>query len=235
MRYHPITLGVKRTNWSKTTVTNPGVPNAELDKARNKIFIRDEHTCQCCGFKSQKYQQILYLDHDERNVSDQNCLTTCSFCHQCFDLSQIEKMQSGMLIWLPEIGQAALHHIMRAIYIARVSQGPLASAAKSTIDEFYKRSDEVKKRLGSSDPSALALVLQDFLSHKQYEKAADQLRGVRLLPLDRRMVADEATPELQINEFAAMLVYWRGKNGPFADFNPSQWPILIASELRKVA
>jgi intracellular multiplication protein IcmJ len=234
MRYHPITLGVKRTNWSKTTMTNPGVQPAELDKARSKIMQRDDFVCQCCGFKSQKYQQLLYLDNDERNVSEQNCLTTCGFCHQCFDLSQIQGLQSGMLIWLPEIGQAALHHIMRALYIARVTQGPLAAAAMSTIDQFYKRADDVRKRLGSSDPGALAMVLQDFLSNKQYEKAAEQLRGVRLLPLDRRMIKEEGLTE-PYNQFPQILAYWRGKNGPFADFNPTQWPAMIANEIRKVA
>jgi intracellular multiplication protein IcmJ len=232
VRYHPITLGVNRTNWSKKNISNPGVSDADLDKARKKIFIRDENTCQCCGFKSEKYQLVLYIDGDARNVSDQNCLTTCPFCHQCFDLSQVEKLQSGMLIWLPEIGQAALHHIMRALYIARVTQGPLAVAARSTIDEFYERADEARKRLGSSDPAALALVLHDFLSHKQYEKAAEQLRGIRLLPLDRRMVTQDG---LEINQFAEMLAYWRGKNGPFANFNPKDWPALIAKEMRNVA
>lgn len=235
MRYHPITLGVKRMNWSKTTMTNPGVSIPDLERARNKVLLRDENVCQCCGFKSNKYQQVLFLDGDERNVSDQNCLTTCSFCHQCFDLSQIQEYQSGMLIWLPEIGQAALHHIMRALYIARVTQGPLAAAAKSLIDQFYARADDVKKRLGSSDPSALAMVMQDFLSHKQYEKASEQLRGVRLLPLDRRMVADKEDPKIKVNEFAAMLSYWRGKEGPFADFKATEWPALVASEIRKVA
>jgi intracellular multiplication protein IcmJ len=211
-------------------MTNPNVSDSDLDKARNKIFIRDENTCQCCGFKSDKYQNILYLDGDDRNVSDQNCLTTCPFCHQCFDLSEVESMQSGMLIWLPEIGQAALHHIMRALYIARVTQGPLAVAARSTIDEFYQRADEVRKRLGSSNPSALALVLHDFLSHKQYEKANEQLRGVRLLPLDKSMIKEESG--LEYNQFPQMLAYWRGKNGPFADFNPQNWPSLIAKEMR---
>ncbi len=252
MRYHPITLGVKRMNWSKTTMTNPGVSTADLDKATYKVILRDDFVCQCCGFypfnkqattvkdelikkSDTKYQHVLFLDGDERNVSDQNCLTTCSFCHQCFDLNQIQAFQSGMLVWLPEIGQAALHHVMRALYIARVTQGPLAAAAKALIDQFYERADDAKKRLGSSDPAALAMVLQDFLSHKQYEKAAEQLRGIRLLPLDRRMVSDPNEPTIKFNEFAKMLSHWRGKNGPFADFNPAQWPTLIASELRKVA
>ena len=232
MRYHPITLGVKRMNWSKTTMTNPGVSQADLDKAREKVMLRDEHVCQCCGFKSQKYQHVLYLDGDERNVSDQNCLTACGFCHQCFDLDQIQTLQSGMLIWLPEIGQAALHHIMRALYIARVTQGPLAAAAKTLVDQFYERANDAKKRLGSSDPAALAMVLQDFLSHKQYQNAADQLRGIRLLPLDKRMIKEDG---LEFNQFPQILAYWRGKAGPFAEFNPTTWPSLIAGELRKVA
>ena len=79
------------------------------------------------------------------------------------------------------------------------------------------------------------MVMQDFLSHKQYEKAADQLRGIRLLPLDGRMVKDKTDATVEVNEFAQMLAHWRGKNGPFAEFNPTQWPALIASELRKVA
>ena len=156
-------------NWSKTTMTNPGVSVEDLDKARYKVILRDDFICQCCGFNAfnptaenaknegvkksdTKYQQVLFLDGDERNVSDQNCITTCSFCQQCFDLNQIQTLQSGMLIWLPEIGQAALHHIMRALYIARVTQGPLAAAAKALVDQFYDRASDAKKRLGSQRP-----------------------------------------------------------------------------------
>ena len=33
-------------------------------------------------------------------------------------------MGSGILIWLPEVGQAELNHLVRAIYVARIGIRP---------------------------------------------------------------------------------------------------------------
>jgi intracellular multiplication protein IcmJ len=222
MRHYPITLGVKRPNWGANPRRATGQVGPEAAEA---VLLRDEHTCQCCGFRAEKYQQVLHLNGDERDFAEDNVLTTCVFCHQCFDLGMVDKMRSGMLIWLPEMSQPALHHLMRALYIARVTQGGLAEAARQTYDTLLKRGEEAKRRLGSSDPGALAIVLRDFFTHKQYTDAQERLEGIRLLPLDRRMIIEG---EMDYNQFPQILAYWRSRNGPFAAMPAQDWPTLFA-------
>jgi intracellular multiplication protein IcmJ len=137
-----------------------------------------------------------------------------------FDLHQTAKWQSGMLIWLPEIGQAALHHLMRAIYVARVTPGPMADTAKKLYEQLMQRGDEAKQRLGTNDPASLAIVLREFLSGAQYAARKQRLEGIRLLPLDRRMVVEDG---LEYNQFPQILAYWRSKNGPFSPLPVADW------------
>jgi len=230
MKYYPISLGVKRTNWS-AKVENIRAKGDIGDDVKLRILQRDDHTCQCCGFRSEKYQQILYVNGDDRDIRDDNVLTTCIFCHQCFDLSAVNAMDSGKLIWLPEISQPHLHHLMRALYIARVTQGPLAETAKKTYDALLARDDEARKRLGSTDPGALALVMKDFLTQKQYENTQERLEGIRLLPLDRRMIKEG---DLAFNQFPQILAYWRA-NGPYASMQAQNWPARFKDMLELAA
>ena len=109
-----------------------------------QILERDDHTCQCCGFKSKKYQKIHFKDGDSDNTSPDNLITTCIYCYQCFHLDAVGQMKSGVLVWLPEIKQPILHHIMRSVYVARISQGDMATHAKAVIDMMMKRREEAK-------------------------------------------------------------------------------------------
>ena len=106
-------------------------PSAELQQ---EIFQRDDYTCQCCGFRSEKYQEVLMRDGHSDNLSPENLVTTCFFCHQCFHLERVNAMGSGILIWMPELRQSDLHHLARSIYVARISQGVMAEMAKKTLE-----------------------------------------------------------------------------------------------------
>ncbi|MDB5477770.1 MAG: hypothetical protein JWM96_265 [Alphaproteobacteria bacterium] len=223
MRHHPITLGVIRPNWS--AAKNNRSFGKISPQAKTAVLQRDDYTCQCCGFRAEKHQEVLHINGDTRDFTPENVLTTCIFCHQCFDLGAVEGMHSGMLIWLPEISQVTLHHIMRSVYLGRITQGPLAEMARKIFDAFYNRGAEAKKRLGSTDPGALTIVLRDFLTRKDYEKAQDNLKGIRLLPLDRRMIKDEKNGE--INLFPQVLAHWRVKTGPYGDMPAQDWPSLF--------
>jgi intracellular multiplication protein IcmJ len=219
MRQYPLSLSVKRPNWSANTGSSRA-PVANLEEASQKIFKRDDHTCQCCGFRAEKYQEILHINGDNRDWRGENVLTVCLFCAQCFDLMKTGQQRAGMLVWMPELSQSALHHVMRALYVARVTTGGLAETARATYERLLKRGEEAKKRLGSSDPEALAIVLRDFLNVKQYADAQERLSGIRLLPLDRRMVTDG---DLEYNQFPQILAYWRSKRGPFGELPANEW------------
>lgn len=195
---------------------------------KTKIHERDNHACHYCGLTAQKFQNIHHLDMNISNVSEDNLVTACIFCHQCFYLDYVGKMESGMLVWMPEIDQTALNHIARAIYVGRISQGDMADASRKAYDTILGRREEVENRLGTDNPSILAQVLQDYLGPKAYADRGRKLDGIRVFPLDKRMVTEG---ELTFNQFPQILAFWRSKKGPFGNTPPPQWPGLMRSVL----
>jgi intracellular multiplication protein IcmJ len=201
-----------------------GSPEKIPKDAAEKIFERDNHTCQFCGFKSEKYQNVLFTGDTEKDRDTKNFVTACSFCHQCFHIDKIPYMQSGALIWMPEISQAELNNICRAIYIARITQGPVADAAREALDLLMARKEEAKNRLGTDDLKVLATIFQDFMEAKEYKMRHSRIKGFRVLPLDRRLVREG---ELEFNQFPQMLAYWRSANGPYGKTPPRSWTELF--------
>ena len=195
-----------------------GKPLSKEEKG--KIFEKDKFTCSCCGFKSKKYQDVIFKNGDNTDKSENNLKTVCIFCHQCFHLEQVSTMRSGVLLWLPEITQSDLHHIARAIYVARISQGPIADASRKALDSLMKRRDVVRERIGTDDPYILSTVLKDYLNDNHYTQREKKLEGLRLFPLDRRIVKEA---DLEFNQFPQMLAYWRSKDGPFGGKTPQKW------------
>ncbi|MEM9469342.1 MAG: type IVB secretion system protein IcmJDotN [Pseudomonadota bacterium] len=198
---------------------------------RQKILTRDDNTCQFCGFHSKKYQDIHHIDNNPENVHSDNLLTSCIYCSQCFDLEKVAQMRSGVLVWLPEIEQTRLNHIARSIYVARISQGSMADTAKKALEILMGRREEAKTRIQTDDPFVLAHVMRDFLGPKHYAMREKKLAGIRLFPLDRRIIKEG---DLEFNQFPQILAYWRSKDGPFGGKVPSQWKNFYA-ELQHAA
>lgn len=193
---------------------------SEDEKA--EILARDNHTCQCCGFKADQYQEVMT---DPRSIKPgksgkPSYVTVCVFCHQCFNMDKVAEMSSGTLIWLPEVSQADLHHLARAIYVARITQGSMADAGRRAFDLMMERRQEAANRIKTDDPAILTTVYRDYLSKRYYEDRARKLEGVRLFPLDRRMLSEG---DLKFNKFPQILAYWRSKKGPFGEMLPNSW------------
>ena len=229
----PITLGVGRivtqsalagTNKNRAGKNAGSVSSAGGNRLsaelKARIFERDDYTCQYCGFMSRKYQEINFLNGDKGDLSEKNLVTSCIFCHQCFHLETVNAMKSGVLVWLPEIEQADLNHIARAIYVARISQGPVADAARKSLDALMARREEAKARISTDNPYILAMVLSDYLGPSHYALRDKKLKGIRLFPLGCRQIKEA---DLEFNQFPQILAYWRSKDGPFGGKPPQQW------------
>lgn len=215
MKPIPVHLGIIRK--APARGGKSGILSAEQ---RQKIHARDGNACRCCGFKASKYQEIHFINGIETDTRPDNMATICIFCHQCFNLEQVGMMRSGVLTWLPQVAQADLHHLARAIYVARISQGPVADAARRGLDMLMQGRDEARKRLGTDDPYILASVFRDYISDRAYEARLQKLDGLRLFPLDRRIIKEA---DLEFNQFPQILAYWRSKDGPFGNRIPRQW------------
>lgn len=216
----PIILGIARSQGDASSPGRSKSPKALTAEEKQKILERDNNICQCCGFQSRKYQDVHFKNSNPADTDSKNLATVCIFCHQCFNIEKVSQMRSGVLVWLPEIRQADLHHIARAIYVARISQGPVADAARRGLDIIMKRREEARNRIGVDDPMILATVMQDYITPAHYKKRAEKLEGIRLFPLDRRIIQEA---DLQFNQFPQILAYWRSKDGPFGGKTPKDW------------
>ena len=217
MKYTKLTLGIARGSARNASSSED---KKKRDALKTKIFERDDYVCKCCGFRSEKYQELIHRNGDYSDDSDKNLMTTCMFCAQVFEMDRAADMKSGVLIWLPEIEQHILHHIVRAIYVGRISQGPMAEAARRAQGILLSRREEAQRRLGTDDPNIMAMVLKDYITPRHYAQRAEKLNGIRLLPLDRRIIQESG---LQFNQFPQILAYWRSKDGPFGGKIPAQW------------
>ncbi len=234
MQNKTINLGIAQLPRDALFTSSDGsLPKHDLPpELKQKILERDDHTCSFCKFKSLKYQDVAALDNNMLNTKIDNLTTACIFCHQCFDMEKVAEMRSGVLIWLPEIEQAQLHHIARAIYVARISQGSMADTAKKTLEILMKRREVAQTRIFTDDPQVLSLVMRDFLSEKSYATRDKKLEGVRLFPLDRRIIKEG---DLEFNQFPQILAYWRSKNGPFGGKIPNQWKNFYAEIAQNIS
>lgn len=221
-----IILGIARTPGNAVSPSGTATLDAEL---RLKVFERDQHTCTFCGFQAQKYQDIHFVDQNPANIKMDNMRTACMYCAQCFDLEKTASMKSGVLVWLPEISQEDLSHLARAIYVARISQGSMADCARAALETLMGRRAEALQRVGTDDPYILSTVMRDFLGPRQYAERQRKLNGLRLFPLDRRIIKEG---ELEFNQFPQILAYWRSKDGPFGGKAPTMWKSLYADALK---
>lgn len=180
------------------------------------IWRRDDFVCQFCGFRAEKYQRVVPGSWCN---DDRPGLTACLFCEQCFALETAGLAGTGHLIWMPEITQAQLHHLCRAIYIARQHEA-IADRAQTALDALMSRRADAKKRLGSDDPLLLGTVLQENLRDQDYAQRGKKLDGIRYLPSDRYLVQ---TQKGLIDQFPAILTYWQSARGPYAKIQPQDW------------
>lgn len=189
---------------------------------RGKILSRDDFSCAYCGFRSERFQEIrpANLDGIARMGRADDWVTVCHMCDQALSLERTGMMGEGILIWLPELSQAELNHLVRALYVARAEAGPAGDAARRGLDALRARREDAKRRLGTDDPLVLATALSDHVSDEHYEGRGGKLDGIRLLSLDRRL---QRTPDGEVDRFPDMLAYWRSKAGPFKDAPPAAW------------
>jgi intracellular multiplication protein IcmJ len=225
-----LAMSVKTKNW-RMDDNNSESADAEFQQVRIKILQRDNYICAGCGFRSTRYQEVHHRDDDHANNDPKNLITACSFCHMCQHIGLAGYNKEAVVIWLPEISQADLHHIVRNALVARRSFEAikkdmmaqtgkvkaarfLDEAASSLMHSLMDRMEEAENRL-SSDPSVIAdalMMLDDLI----YDKRADFLSGLRLLPLGVRKNGAQ-------NEMDKIVDGWLETGGPYNGIQPTSW------------
>jgi len=166
-----------------------------MDRDRNvrvvydEVLRRDDYTCQGCGWRSERYQEIHPVDNDHRHLKKTNLVTLCPFCHQIFHLNAASRSGGGELIWLPEISQATLHLMMFPLFVAtRSTKHPAYELALSLERNLKNRTALFRTRFPKGDPGYLAEHLLN-LTPDAYAKRGESLRHIRLMPRRERFTA----------------------------------------------
>src|SRR5262249_9536517 len=140
---------------------------AQISKLLQATLQKDAYTCRYCGFTSRQFQKAIPKDWGMSDPREGELVTACLFCEQCFALETVANMVSGALIWLPEITQAELNHMTRAIYVMRAAgeSAPenIRASADRAFEILFNRRGEAKRRIGTDDPSVLAAALLESL------------------------------------------------------------------------
>jgi intracellular multiplication protein IcmJ len=152
---------------------------------RDRVFERDNYTCQFCGFQAREYQEVINLDHNYRNNKLTNLVTVCCFCAQCFFLESvgIGDYGGGTLIYLPEISQANINSLCHVLFCAVTNDTGYKASAQSIYRSLKFRSQVIEQTFGegASTPAVMGQLLIDTdVEEKSISKKL--LKDVRLLP-----------------------------------------------------
>ena len=180
----PILLSVKRSTFRRDDPT-ADYADAGFKSVRKEVLERDNYTCQYCGFKSPKFQEVHHLNDDHKDNRKENLITACCLCHQAHHIGLAGLNNSGVLIYTDdeELTQAQLNALTRNLWIGSMGKDKkVKSSAEQVLSRLHKMSVDARRVIGTSDP----MVLGDYLlnlSEEDYEKRGESLKGVLLLPL----------------------------------------------------
>ena len=150
-----------------------------------KIFLRDEYTCQFCGFRANDFQEVVNVNHNYKNNKLSNMATACCFCAQCLFLESvgIGNFGGGTLIHLPEISQANLNSFCHVLFCAITNDTGYKSSAQAIYRGLKFRANSVEAQFGegSSNPSLFGQLMIEA-KESGLEINDDILAQVRLLP-----------------------------------------------------
>lgn len=150
-----------------------------------RVYERDNYTCQFCGFQAKQFQEIVNRDGNYSNHKISNLMTVCCFCSQCLFLESVglDEMGGGQLIYLPEMSQADLNSFCHVLFCAMGNGTGYQDTAQAIYRSLKFRSQPIENKLGAgtSNPSTLGQLLMEYQAESK-EITVDVLKDLRLLP-----------------------------------------------------
>lgn len=233
-------LSVKSKNW-RMNDDHSESSDAEFQIERKKVLDRDSYTCQLCGFKSMRWQEVHHINDDHSDNRKENLMTICSYCHMCQHIGLAGRNEEATLIWLPEIDQDKLHHLVRTIQIAKRwadtatmarnvrsdvirTAKSVSEGADSLMSQLKERSFLAEEKLGTNDLTELANIML-HMPDDLYEKRGDFLFGFKMLPLGVRKQNND-------DIMTKMVDCWLEAGGPYVNLRPTAWLGLFKSSVK---
>jgi intracellular multiplication protein IcmJ len=157
-----------------------------FEKFAQKIFARDRHTCQYCGFVSHTHQEVINLDGNYANNKAGNLVTACPFCAQSHFIQAIGQhgFGGGILINLPQLTQVQLNALAHATFCDLANSPARYAHAKNVYRELKLLAKPIENKLGEgmSSPALYGQLLIENASDQMHNLHQSLKDSVRLLP-----------------------------------------------------
>lgn len=176
---HPLSLSIGVGRWQ---IFSGRKADPAFFPLRDKVLIRDNFTCQFCGFQAQEHQEVVNLDGNYQNNKFANLMTACVFCTQAMFLEVVGvSFGGGKLIYLPEISQSEVNSLCHVLFCAMTNKTGYMDTAQTSYRNLRLRSQAIEEKFGlnTSDPDVFCqLVLNNDLKIEQKKL----FENIRLLP-----------------------------------------------------
>ena len=199
---------------------------------RQQCLPPDPGPCRFCGQPPAGWQAPFHRNGDHADDTPENVVAACPLCHLAQHLNRPTIEQEAVLVWLPELTQAALNGLVRGIHLVLHAHGepaPLERRPRAETDAVFaayaahkalldRSAAAARARLGTTSPRQLGAALL-ALSPAAYADRAERLGGVRLLPRGRLFRGGE-------DVYPEMLAAWAAvpSNGTGAPSSASAQP-----------
>jgi intracellular multiplication protein IcmJ len=158
----------------------------KFEKFAQKIFQRDQHTCQYCGFVSLNHQEIINVDYNYASNKANNLVTACQFCAQCHFIQAIGQhgFGGGILILLPQLTQVQLNALAHATFCDLLNSPARYSHAKNVYRELKLLAKPIENKLGEgmSSPALYGQLMIENASQQMQDFHKSVEGSLRLLP-----------------------------------------------------
>lgn len=130
--------------------------NKQFKILQQKVFERDNYACAYCGFRLDKYQQVVNIDNNMHNNRMDNLATCCSLCFNSLMLDSCVNAgeETAWVIFFPEISQANLNNLSRILFTSMSKDPPYFSKLQSLYLSLKDRAQVVENVFGPNTSRA---------------------------------------------------------------------------------
>jgi len=196
----PLILSVKTSSWRNQDDSSE-LANEAYQNERYKILVRDEFTCQACGFVTKPerdkrtkdesylasgYLEVHHIDDNHHNNNHNNMVTLCPFCHQVFTVGLTGHRNAAKVIYFPYLSQAEINLLANLSLVQDNAENEMSDWSAQFLMWLESFESQAQRIYGDEiiDPKNLGAALFQLykVDPKLYENRENILYGLRLLP-----------------------------------------------------
>ncbi len=229
-QFRPLILSAKSKTW-RMADSNYSTSDQEWSRLRSRVLQLHDFTCQFCGFKAKKWQEVHHLDDNHNNNSIENLVTACSFCHQCHHIGLAGMTNSARLAWIPELSLVEINHMIRSKLILNhwltkigqsgqiVEMNRLKAIITAVDTAVNARCNLIKNEFGSDNPTILGEAIIECAD--VFDNRESRLSGIRLVPTGTLFRGGDGGA--MEDKIPTMVESWLEEQGTYKALHPKAW------------